>query len=159
RAKQRGRVHRRQPTSAGRSRAPLRGLLGAGAGRAGGAGAARGAHAATDLLLAVLLKVGVERLDRGEDLVRGRLLLLARGLLDLREQERLAVLDEHLRELQLLPVAHALRAVDRDRHHRRARLQREAADSGPRLVADLAAARAAALAVHDDRTIAVEDRV
>src|SRR6185436_20830743 len=99
------------------------------AGGARGAAAARGAHAPADLLLAELLEIGVERADRAEDLVGGRLLLLARRVRDLRERERLAVLHQHLRELELLPVAHALGAVDRDRHDRGAGLEREPADS------------------------------
>ena len=58
------------------------------------------------------------------------------------KRERLAELDGDLRELEALPVAHARRAVDRDRHDRRAGLQREPADARLAL-AELAACASA----------------
>src|SRR3954452_23048533 len=72
----------------------------------------------------------VERLDRLEDNVGGRLGLLAGRVLDLLEDDRVAVLDGDLRDLESLPVAHIGRAGDRGRHDRRAALERDPADAG-----------------------------
>ena len=68
-----------------------------------------------------------------------------------------AVLDGHLRELEPPPVAHLVGAEDRHRHDRGARLERQPPDPGPRLIRQLAGARAPALAVHDDRPAPLED--
>ena len=71
--------------------------------------------------------------------------------------ERLAELDRHLGEAEALPAAHRLGAVDRDWDDRRAGFQRDPADARLGL-AELAAARAAALGVDEQHLALVEDR-
>src|SRR6266849_2854740 len=116
------------------------------------------ADALDHALAPVALEFGVQVADTGEDLVRHRLLLLARGFGHAVEHHRLAVLHGHLRELETLPVARLLGAVDGDRHDRRAGLQRNSSDPPLGLVRQLARARAPALAVHDDAPAPREDR-
>ena len=96
--------------------------------------------------------------DAVEHDLRRRLGLLARRIGDLLELERLAELDGDLGELQALPVAGALGAGDRGRHHRDARLEGQATEPVARL-AELAAARPARLGVHDDHVAAAENGV
>src|SRR5437763_2077548 len=115
------------------------------------------AHPLDHSLAADALELGVQAADPPPHLVRHGLLLLARGLGDRLEEHRLPVLDGHLRELEPLPVARLLRAVDRDGDDGRARLEREAADAPLGLVRELTGARPAALAVHDDRATASQD--
>src|SRR5947209_16118694 len=98
-------------------------------------GAALLAHTAQDAAPAVLFQARIEGADLGEDLVGDRLLLLARRLLDPLPADRLTVLDRHLGELQALPVADVRAAVDRDRHDRRTRLERQAPDAALGLAA------------------------
>src|SRR5207247_838048 len=80
----------------------------------------------------------------------GGLLLVARRRLDALVGERLPVEHMDLRELQPPPVAHMRGAVDRHRDDRRAAEQREPPDPPPRLLRELAGARAPALGVHGD---------
>ncbi len=96
-----------------------------------------------------------------EDVVGGLLLLLARAR---PEGERClgvangrAVADRDARKLEPPPVACALRAVNRHRHDRRAALERKPSHARARALADVAAARAAALGVDDDHPAARED--
>ena len=79
----------------------------------------------------------VEVLDLAEDPVGDLLLAVAVRVGLLLELDRLAVVHGHLREAQPLPVAHPLGAVDRDRHDRRARAQRQPADAAPRPLGQL----------------------
>jgi len=84
-------------------------------------------------------ELGVEVLDRAEDLGGDlELALWADVFLD-REGERLAELDSHLREAQPLPAADAGRAMDRDRDDGGAGFEGDTADS-PFRFAELAAA-------------------
>ena len=79
------------------------------------------------------------------------------GVLLGREGERLAELHGHLGEAEALPAPHLLRALDRDGHDRRPRFERDPTD--PRLdLAQLAAARAAALGVDEQHLPLLEDR-
>src|SRR5690606_32163409 len=107
---------------------------------------------------ATLLERSVHLLHAPEDLLRGLELLVPGRRLDDVEAQRLAELHGHLREVHAPPTAHAGRAVDRDRHDRRAGLQREPAHAGTRLT-ELAGPRTAALAVHPDAAAPGEDRV
>lgn len=114
-----------------------------------------------------LLHVRVDRpqpRDRGEDVVCDGLLLLAGGArtesfgrADRRWHhlggaiaQRLAEAHAHAREVEPLPVASALRAVDGHRHDRCAALEGEAPDARPCPIGDRAAAGATALRVDDD---------
>jgi hypothetical protein len=119
------------------------------------AGLAARTHAAP----AVAFESRVEGLDPLEDVVGHGLLARAVGRRDPRVGDQLAVLHRHLRELALLPVAHPLRAVDRDGNDGRPALERDPADPGPHLIGQAAGARAPALAVHRDTAAALEDRV
>src|SRR5437588_1201872 len=116
-----------------------------------GARSALGAHALEDAAAPVLLQARVHAADLRQDRVRHRLLLLARGVRDRLPANRVAVLDGDARKLQPLPVAYVRGAVNRDRHHRGAALERQAADPGLCLLGHFSRARAAALAVHHDR--------
>src|ERR1700686_935732 len=109
-------------------------------------GAALGAQALEHAFAPVFLQPGVKAADLTEDLVGDGLLLLARRIGDRLPADGVAVLDGDLREAQALPVAHARRAVDGDRHDRRARFQREAPDAALGLGGHFAGARAPALA-------------
>ncbi len=80
-----------------------------------------------------------------------------RRVLDPVEDDRIAVADGHLRELEPLPVAHLGGAVDRHRHDRRAGHQRQPPDPALGLLGQLAGARAPALAVHRHRAATLED--
>src|SRR5947209_3133687 len=115
----------------------------------------RRAHGAAPPMAA---QAGVKLLDALEDELGRPLLLLARRRLDGVEANRVPVLHRHLRELEALPVAGLLGAGDRRRHDNRAGFEREPADPGAGL-AERAAARSAALGVHDDDVAAGEDRV
>src|ERR1700704_3474182 len=113
-------------------------------------GAALLADALDHALAPVALEFGVQVADAGEDVVRHRLLLLARGFGHEVECHRLAELHGHLRELQALPVAGLLGAGDGDGNDRCARLECEPPDPALGLLGQLAGARAPALAIHDD---------
>src|SRR6266849_5471286 len=98
------------------------------------------ADALDHALAPVALEFGVQVADAGEDVVRHRLLLLARGFGHAVEDHRLAELHGHLRKLQPLPVAGLLGAVDGDRHDGRAGLQRDSPDPSLGLLRQLAGA-------------------
>src|SRR5215210_3306638 len=108
--------------------------------RSGRGGAARLAGGADRLAASLAHELRVHLAHSLEDGLRRRLRLLLGRLLHLLELERLAELDRDLGELQALPVARALGAGDRRRHHRHARLEREPAEAVTRL-AELAAPR------------------
>src|SRR5205823_13763849 len=122
-------------------------------------GAALRAQVATDAPAPVLLEPRVQTADLNEDRVRYGLLLLARRVLDALPADRLAVLDRHARELQALPVADVRGAEDRDRHHRRARLEHQAPDARLGLLGHFARARAPTLAVHGHAAAFAEDHL
>src|SRR5580693_3777290 len=117
------------------------------------------AHTLEHALAAVFLEAGVQSSDLQEDLVSHGLLLLARRIRDPLPANRVSVLHGGLGKLQALPVANARRTVNRDRHYRRARLERQAADAALGLLGHFARARAPALAIHRDRSTPREDRL
>src|SRR5262249_53493690 len=93
-----------------------------------------------------------------EDLRRDLERLLAGRIGDLCEAHRGPVLDGDLREPHPLPAANTERAVDGDRDHRHAGAEGDPAEA--RLgVPEAAAARAAALRVHEHAAPALQDRV
>src|SRR5665213_1372034 len=73
--------------------------------------------------------------------------------------QRLAVLDAHAREPQPLPIANLRRAVDRDRHDRRAAVQHQPPDPGLRLLRQISGPRSAALGIHRHHPTVFEDRL
>src|SRR5579862_5224035 len=99
----------------------------------------------------------VEAADLDEDRVGDLLVALARGPRLALEAQRLAEHHRDAREAQPLPVADPRRAVDRDRHDRRAGVEDEAADAGPRSLGQEPGARAPALRVHRDDAAALEE--
>src|ERR1700689_1495147 len=100
------------------------------------------ARASENSLATVFLEAGVQSPDLQEDLVGHPLLLLGRGMLDALPAQRVPILDGGLGELQALPVADARGAVNRDRHDRRAGLERQATDPALGLLGHFARARA-----------------
>src|SRR4051794_35837815 len=122
-----------------------------------GGGAALGADPLADGLSPVGLELGVQRLDAGEDVVGDGLLVLPARILDLLVEDGLAVQDRHLGELEALPVADTLGAVDRDGDDGGAAPGREPADARLDLAGEIPGPRAAALAVHRDRAAVLED--
>ena len=102
-------------------------------------GAAPVAQPPQHALAPVLLEPGVEPADLDAGSGRRRP-AAARGSGSRSRSQRIgvAVLDRHLRELQPLPVADPRGAVDRDRHDRRAGLERQAPDPALGLLGELA---------------------
>ena len=121
------------------------------------AGALRLAHALDHRATALAGELSVHPLDLGEDRLGALLLLLDRRRLDRGKLQRLTEADRDLGEDEPLPAADALRAVDRDRDDRHPGLERCTADARPRL-AELTAARAAALDVDHHAAATLEDR-
>jgi hypothetical protein len=125
--------------------------------RAGGSRRAVGGGAAG-------LDAGPQRPRRAEHLIGDRLLrrfallvaLTEPGRCRRLEAHRPSVANRHTRKFQTLPVARALGAVDRDRHHGGAAVERQAADAGTRPLGDALVTRATSLRVDHHHAAAVQ---